>query len=240
MKHAELFRSPDATSSFTEGFCLAICHDLRGPLATAGAAVQELARTRDADASRRYIDIAQRSLSKADELIGTLPRLLTHGAGPLEDVGLGAIVESVRNDLEMELRQSGASLRIAHPLPNALCAPARLRIALRNLVQNAIRHRRADTAPAIVFRAWTRGASCTLTIADNGPGLRPPREAAPTRGLGLGVSIARLAIEGCGGTLSLSSHRERGTTAAVTLRLPKDPARREPETPAPSISGRRA
>lgn len=200
-----------------EGFCLAICHDLRGPLATAGAAMHELARQMDrraADPSHRYLEIARQSLAKADELLGALPVLVARAPAPLQPVPLRRLIEAARADITLELELCGGSFRILGDLPEVHGDPAQLRIALRNLVQNSIRHRRRGVPPDITVRAWPMGDECTITIADNGRGLNDTAEHSPC---GAGISIARHAIEASGGKLAFARRSGPGTTAAVTL-----------------------
>src|SRR4051812_33065273 len=69
---------PRFASSALERFCVALCHDLRGPVATAGAAIHRLAHAAPsaADDFPRLLDIARQSLAKADELLTSLPALL--------------------------------------------------------------------------------------------------------------------------------------------------------------------
>ncbi len=219
MNQSEPSRPVPTPSAAAEGFCLAICHDLRSPLATAAAAVHELARALDTPSrsgTDRYLEIARQSLSKADELLGALPDLLARESVPLRTVELAKVVSAVRDDVQLELDLCSGSLRAPGPLPDVLADSARLRIALRNLVHNAIRHRRSDIPPEILLRAWPRGDLCTLTISDNGKGIRSRANSRST-GLGIGLAIARQSIEASGGTLSLCARAGNGTIAAVTL-----------------------
>ncbi|MBM4268391.1 MAG: HAMP domain-containing histidine kinase [Deltaproteobacteria bacterium] len=204
-----------------EGFCLAICHDLRGPVAAAGSALACLARelaTTPAGASQ-HLDLARRSLAKADELLGSLPNLLELGSLPAtQAVPLDLVVARVRDDVDLDLRLSGARLCVRGALPIVRADPHRLRIALRNLVQNACRHPRDGVPLEVRVRAWCRGLGCTLTVSDNGAGFgaSPPKSHG---GLGLGLAIARQAIETCGGGIVAVSRPGCGASFAITLPL---------------------
>jgi signal transduction histidine kinase len=203
----------------TEGFCLAICHDLRGPVATAEAAVAGLARELAASPSgqSRYLQIARQSLAKAEELLGSLPGLLEIGGKLTEQsVSLEDVVARVRDDVDLDLRLTGARLLVLGALPAVRADSLRLRIALRNLIQNAIRHPRAGVPLEVRIRAWRRGTTCTLTIADNGTGFGAPIRERPG-GLGIGLAIARRAVEACAGTMVAASRPGCGTSFAITL-----------------------
>lgn len=223
-----------AAGAALERFCVALCHDLRGPVATAGAAVHRLAHALDppSDELPMLVEIARRSLEKADQLLGSLPELLAReGEALLTTVDLEPLVETVRGDVEIELRLAGARFEVRGRLPVVLGEPERLRIALRNLVRNAVQHRRPDLPLVVTLRAWRRHDTWTLTLADNGSGIprgararvfAPLQRAASAAGpgSGLGLTLARQAIEACGGSIAVASRGGAGTTFAVTLRVP--------------------
>jgi signal transduction histidine kinase len=214
---------------------------LRSPIATAGVAMQRLATLEAAVGGTRrrgardlrdseLLAIARAILAEAEELLADLPGLLAAETAPrLEPVPLGEIARRTRDDLAVELRSSGGIITIAEPLPIALGHPERLRIALRNLLQNAICYRRSDAPLRIHIGASSDREWRELRVADNGAGIArrdrerlfaPLERAAPAAraGSGLGLTIARAAVEACGGTLSLRSRPGRGATFAIRLR----------------------
>ncbi len=234
MEHADrLPPARDAAGGLgLERFCVALCHDLRGPVATAGAAIRRLSHRLPPEAGElpRLIEIARLSIAKADELLTSLPSLLAREAeARLDAVALDDVVGAVRGDVEVELRLAGATFEVRGRMPVVLADAERLRVALRNLVRNALQHRRADVPARVTLRAWRRGATWTLTLSDNGAGI--PRgerarvfaplqrgAAATSAGSGLGLTIARQAVEACGGTLALATRASAGTSFAITLR----------------------
>lgn len=215
-----------------ERFCVALCHDLRGPVATAGAALHRLAHRLPAESGElpRLLDMARQSLAKADELLTSLPALLAREVeARLDAVALDDVVATVHGDVEVELRLAGAALEVRGRLPVVRADAERLRVALRNLVRNALQHRRAGVSAVVTLRAWRRGPTWTLTLSDNGTGIPRGERArvfaplqrgaqATSPGSGLGLTIARRAVEACGGTLALSSRPGTGTSFAITLR----------------------
>ncbi|MBY0273971.1 HAMP domain-containing histidine kinase, partial [Candidatus Binatia bacterium] len=231
-----------------ERFCVALCHDLRGPVATAGAALHRLSHRLPHEIGElpHLIEIARESIAKADELLTSLPALLAREAeARLDAVALDAVVATVHDDVGVELRLAGAALEVRGRLPVVLADAERLRVALRNLVRNALQHRRPDVATRITLRAWRRGATWTLTLSDNGAGIPRGERArvfAPLQrgtgasgaGSGLGLTIARRAVEACGGTLTLGTRPGTGTSFAITLRgapAPRAPAALPPAAP---------
>ncbi|MBV1850394.1 sensor histidine kinase [Catellatospora tritici] len=104
--------------------------------------------------------------------------------------------------------------------------PTLVRIALRNLIHNAVQHGRAGDAPAAISLAVHDGV---ITVRDSGAGMGEDVEAGQrfrpgaTGGTGLGLAIARWVAELHGGTLRLQRSPDGGTEAVLTL--PPDPPR---------------
>jgi len=239
MEHVDrLPPAPDAASGLgLERFCVALCHDLRGPVATAGAALHRLSRRLPAEPGEvpHLLDMARQSLAKADELLTSLPALLAREVeARLDAVALDDVVAAVRGDVEVELRLAGAAFEVRGRMPVVLADAERLRVALRNLVRNALQHRCAGVSAVVTLRTWRRGPTWTVTLSDNGTGIprgerarvfaplqRGARAASP--GGGLGLTIARRAVEACGGTLALAARPGTGTSFAITLRAADAP-----------------
>jgi len=111
----------------------------------------------------------------------------------------------------------------------------RLRQVLDNLCANARVHTTAGSPVELTVAA--EGTWVRIDVRDHGPGMATDEvaraftrfyrgDASRTRargaGTGLGLSIAQAVVEAHGGTVSLASTPEDGTT--VTLRIPAAPA----------------
>ena len=211
-------------------------HDLRNPL-SAIRALTTVTMNRDdlpTGVRERLVQVeraAKRSLAMIESLVdfsesrfrgalSTRPVL----ADPAE-VALRAI-EELRathpdRDIVLDVRSRG------------LCRidPARVEQVLCNLISNALVHGAPD-APVVVA-VEVRETDAALSVSNRGPVIAPEQIARlfepfarggvaleRPRGLGLGLYIVRHIVSGHGGTVSVSSTPERGTTFLV--RLPRD------------------
>jgi signal transduction histidine kinase len=105
-----------------------------------------------------------------------------------------------------------------------------LRQAVLNLLDNAIKHSPEEAAiEVVVGRA---GADAILEVVDNGPGIAPEHlphvferfyradqaRARSSGGAGLGLAIARWAVEANGGRIEVESAVHRGSVFRIVLR----------------------
>jgi signal transduction histidine kinase len=147
-------------------------------------------------------------------------------AGPVRDM----LIE-VRDALALVAEDKQQRLEL--DCPDHLLAvfdPALLRLALLNLVQNAMRY--SPPAKPISLRAFQRESSVVIEVADQGPGIAPEHhqkiferfyrvDKARSRsegGAGLGLAIVKWSVERMGGTVELKSEAGRGSIFRVRLR----------------------
>jgi signal transduction histidine kinase len=144
-------------------------------------------------------------------------------AAPPEAIDIGRLVGDVVTPIADS--QPTRIVRIDAPAgPLAAIDPSDLTHALTNIVDNALKY----TTGAIDVSVRRNGSSVVVEVVDEGPGMTPDevRQAferfyrGPRRdidGSGLGLSIARRALERAGGKLELQSDPERGSRFTLTL-----------------------
>jgi len=214
---------------------LAISHELRSPLTRARLNTELLPDTPELQASRSALlaDLAQmRDL--ISDLLESERLASPHAALQREPTDLAALVTEVVAGL------AGAppvQLVMAPGLPLLALDRSRLRLLLRNLLDNALRYSQGQAQPPVLTlqvepaAGAGAGPGLRLTVRDHGPGVpeaqlaqlaqpffRP--DAARSRsdgGVGLGLYLCRLVAEAHGGRLQL---RNAAPGLEVTVTLP--------------------
>lgn len=205
-------------------------HELRSPLARIRMAV-ELSGTQGSPAARAEI---QRSITELDQLVD---EILLASRLDAREADMGT-VESV--DLIGLLAEECARVGAVFELPEGtgeVVVPgvARLlRRAVRNLLENAVRHGRRTGRAEVVAQLSLQGGHAVLHIDDRGPGVPPdqrerifepfyrlPGASEREGGVGLGLALVRQIAARHGG--SVACDNREGGGARFTLRLPKSP-----------------
>lgn len=200
----------------------AVSHDLRTPMTRIRLDIEALAEP----AVRSRIDAA---LDEMDAMIDTT---LAYVQGdpesePIRAVDLVALLQTLieaAEDAGHDATFSGPRRSVVRTRVSAL------RRALGNLVNNAVRH-----GGSVHVTVHDVSGAVTIDIDDCGPGIPeadlervftpflrldaagPPSHIEQRGGVGLGLTIARRAIEGTGGTLTLQNRPEGGLRARVVL-----------------------
>jgi len=194
---------------------LDISHELRSPLARLGVAV-ELARSgEDRQAALNRI---QKESDRLNALVGQLLQVTRAEGDPSSlrrhAVRLDELVEQLVNDSRIEAAAHDCTVEYNRLEPVVVEGdPELLRRAVENVIRNAIRY--APPHSAVEVSLARQNGKAVVDIRDRGPGV--PEEALPrlfdafyrvetdrnrsSGGIGLGLSIARRAIELHKGTI---------------------------------------
>jgi two-component system OmpR family sensor kinase len=223
-----------AAAGREQAFLADAAHELRTPWAIVAARAQqglaEGARERDEDLRAIAATAAGAGATITDML--ELARLdAGRGIAEREPIRLDALVSACAAEHEAAAREAGIDLVVEADGPAVVLGDERLlRRAVDNLLDNAVRHGGAGgQVRASVAEADGR---VRVEVSDKGPGIPPGQSAhvfdrfhrgsatAPG-GSGLGLPIARLAVEAQGGTLVLapSAPGEPGARFVLTLPL---------------------
>jgi signal transduction histidine kinase len=222
-----------------ELFIGALGHDLRNPLQAISLAADSLARRDDLP------EVAKKPAARIASSAQRMGRLISdlldfarsqHGAIPIkpENCEMREIAADVIS--EIKLAQPSRDIRVEGPDGcDGHWDRARLAQVFQNLLGNAIEHGAPD-APVTVLtgcdrtHVWAKVTNRGAISPDERRRIFEPfRSSAKSRGLGLGLYIARAIVQAHGGTIAIDS-REDETTFVITMPLH---ARAHPEESQP-------
>ncbi|WP_455365937.1 sensor histidine kinase [Kaarinaea lacus] len=203
---------------------LAISHELRSPLTRAKVASEFL----DDDKQKAQIN---RELDEMETLIEELletERLTTrHTVLNKSRQNLQSLINEVRNSY---FKQSAIELAMPEETVSLDIDATRIKLLVKNLVDNALRHTPADVPPPNLTLRKEAG-NAVIEVMDYGPGIEAkhlPHITEPfyradasrqreTGGYGLGLYLCRIIAEAHSGSLKITSESGKGTTATVIL-----------------------
>lgn len=199
-----------------EAFAYSASHDLKAPLVSidgfAGLLERSLAGQLD-ERSRGYLERIHANAQNMQNLISDLFAFARNGAddGPVDAVDTTVLAHSLVDEWRDRAEAAGASLAVEGLLPAVHAHPVRLRQALTNLIDNAIRYGGSDVR--VSGRLVEDRAE--ILVDDGGQGVAPEdREAifeafsrgrgavaSSPDGTGLGLALVKRNVEASGGSV---------------------------------------
>ncbi len=232
-KNAELARLNQEKNRFL-GMA---AHDLRNPLhavMTASEFLSEHASPVLGESERKLLDIIRSSSQFMAELVDDLLDVAKIEAGQLQlDLAAVDVVEVVQRNVAIhQILAAKKSIAIelhSEPLPTAIIDTAKFEQALNNLIGNAVKFSPPGSTVEVSLVAC--GDRFRLSVHDQGPGIPPEEQpllfqpfrrgrsegTAGEKSTGLGLTIAKRAVEGHGGQIWLESSPGQGTTFFISL-----------------------
>lgn len=210
-------------------------HELRTPLAVIRGIGEAAVSERRAAAD--YEEAIGSMLEEADRmsnLVDTLLRLSRGDAGTIrlsrEPVDLGEIARDVASSLGVLAEERHQKISVEAPEPVVMPVDRLvLREAVTNVLDNAIKY--SPTHSIIAIRVERAADAALLAIADQGPGIPPEHrdrifhrffriDEARSRdggGAGLGLAIAKWAVEMHGGHITVDQRTGGGSEFRIVL-----------------------
>lgn len=208
-----------------------VSHELRSPLARLGVAVA-LARQKPEKLEAALARI-ERESARLDALVGELLTLSRINAGvdmgPEKEVDIDELLQQVVSDANFEASEGRKVVLQAEHIPHISGREELLRRALENVVRNALRFTPPNGEVGVAVEA--REKEVVVRICDQGPGMdeslltsvfepfvRGAQSPTGARaGYGLGLAIAKHAVETHRGTIMAENQQEKGLCVTIVL-----------------------
>lgn len=205
-----------------ERFLRHVSHELKTPLASLHAGTELLRDGALGPLTRQQAEVTQILQDAAGELRGLIANLLAYSEWrddrrqpDLEWFEAQPLLEEVVGAHRQSMQRRNVSAELDLRCARLFGQRSRLRVALDNLVTNAIKH--APEATSIELRAAAVDGHCELSVRDQGRGVPDhdkgrvfepfvrgaEAEETGARGTGIGLSIVRDAVVAHGGTVEV-------------------------------------
>ena len=196
----------------------------------------ELARKRSEGKAEAELNRIELEATRLNNMIGQILALTRLESGPesvaKQSVALNSLLHDVVADAQFEADQ-GKRIEMANPPLMKINADAVLiKSALENVIRNALAHTAPDSAVEVTFVQQADSAdNLKIKVRDHGSGV--PEPALPhlfdpfyrvgeardrsTGGYGLGLAIAKRAVEAHDGEISAHNHPDGGLEVVIVL-----------------------
>jgi two-component system sensor histidine kinase KdpD len=216
----------------------ALSHDLRTPLAglTGLAESLQIAGPPLNAAQQEIAEALVTSAMRMSSQVNNLLEMARFESGEFRlSSGWNSIEEIVGSAVRLSKRVlASRSLQTKVPadLPLVKCDAVLIERVLVNLLENAAKYTPPDAIVEVI--ATSAGEEMRVTVADNGPGIKPGTEQeifnkfsrgvreSAISGVGLGLAICKAIVEAHGGSIKATNRAEGG--AAFTFTLPTSEA----------------
>lgn len=169
------------------------------------------------------------SIARMDRLISAILNLTREGRREFqpERIDTREFVEAIVSSLAHQAAEAQAEIHL-EPLPNIVSDRLALEQIFSNLIDNAIKYLKRGVPGEIRIRGRTKLGYAIFEISDNGRGIDPKdhqrifdlfRRAGTQDkpGQGIGLAHVRALVRRLGGTMSVSSELNTGSTFTITL-----------------------
>jgi signal transduction histidine kinase len=175
------------------------------------------------------LEFIKSSIAKMDRLISAILNLTREGRREFEPVRIDTreLIEAIVTTVAHQAAEAEAEIRI-EPLPEITSDRLAIEQIFSNLIDNALKYLKPGVPGRISVRGRTKLGFAVFDISDNGRGIDPKdhqrifdlfRRAGlqDKPGQGIGLAHVRTLVRRLGGTMSVASELDQGSTFTVTL-----------------------
>ncbi|MGB8645403.1 MAG: ATP-binding protein [Anaerolineae bacterium] len=223
-------------------------HELRTPLTGLSLRLELLQAQGDQDPTLRhdYLQQMSRQITALRRIVDHLLALAaaeSNANAPRRPLDLSPLLYDLADDLGTVAQQAGVTLTVEVPdhLPRVEANPEQMNIAVRNLLDNAIKY--TPEGGTVTLSAGEEAGQVQVRVSDTGQGIPPDalphiferfyrieqnhstpangrRGAAPARlqgGAGLGLALVQTIVKAHGGEVTVTSRVNAGSVFVMTL-----------------------
>jgi len=234
LRVAQRTQQLEAVNNELQSFVYSVSHDLRAPLRSIMGFSEII--------SRRYIDNLNEEgleyfgyvLEASKNMAALIEGLLLFSRlakSPVEKelINLNEILQLVLQSLNQDIVENNAKIDIPDTLPEIKGDRALLSQIFTNLIQNAIMYHRAGMTPEVTLSVEDSKDNIIVKVSDNGQGIPEEHHKKifnifqrlhtndECPGTGIGLAIVKKAVVALGGSITLESNVDKGSTFSVIL-----------------------
>jgi signal transduction histidine kinase len=219
----------EAVNRELETFTYSVSHDLKAPLrgidGFSRLLLEDYASRLDEE-GRNFLLYIRQGTRQMSQLIQDLLDYSRLERRPLknESINLRVVSQSIVSQMQTEIEKRDAAVRVTVPDEELVVDENGLRVALRNLLDNALKFSRQQPKAEIEIGGMRGQAGFVVWVRDNGIGIEAKfhdrifqifqrlHRAEDYPGTGIGLAIVRKAMQRIGGSVRVESVPDQGST----------------------------
>ena len=203
-----------------------VAHEIRNPVTTIGGFAGRLEKELKGHPKlQKYISFIMEQSARLENIVKQVREFSEILSAKLEAGEITRVLDQVIEKFEPLTKKQGVvfSFRIDKDLPFIKMDPAQLRVALSNIMENAL-----DSMPEgghLTLSATQEGDSIKIDILDTGCGIAKKDQASvydpfftsKTRGAGLGLTMVHQIVMNHNGEIAIQSQEGKGTRVRLSF-----------------------
>lgn len=230
----ELTRSLDKHISFIESFASDLSHEFKNPLASIRSAIEIVLETDKKEDREHFLLMVIRDVSRMERLLSGAREISRLDASLKEEkrqkVNLNTLLSHLIESFRLHKDKIFFCLKHIEKPVEIFASPERLSQVCENLLDNAVSF--SPENGTVEVSLLQEGDKITITVTDEGPGIPVeniknifdrffsfrPGGGKKDEHTGLGLSIAKVIVEGYGGSIRAKNRENKG--AAFIVQFP--------------------
>jgi light-regulated signal transduction histidine kinase (bacteriophytochrome) len=238
-KNSEL----ETTNHELQQFAWVVSHDLKEPLRKIQT-FNHLIKDKFLNGNQEAASYLDRSISSSARMTRLISDLLDYSrlsiSANFQPTDLNLLISDILSDFDDQIKEKNAMVRV-DKLPLIETISSQIRQVFQNLISNALKFAKKDTAPVITitseiieFKEFDSqpseaGNFCRITLSDNGIGFDEKfldrifvifqrlNNQSSYEGTGIGLAIAKKIMDKHNGIISAKSHENEGASFIIIL-----------------------